>query len=1228
MLTYIYIIFWGCISGNDALASHHDNHEDHHHQHLRKGQRRMKMPGHRDHFCGEAPVGKDFKPVVVPQDYYGPENQHIKERRRLYVQQNYSEIADQRKVDAGCCPNPATGCFMNVSEAIRNDLAGPLRLKFVWDLVNATDLEDVGMCSKPGTFERVFYGNLPEARRTISCKKGESDPRQENLVTENKKANLADRLKWVENYVRKTFTVKRVRDAIVIQDDAIDQYYRNTGNKAGYPMYPNIQRRHEDVDLLIIITMNPPEASGVAGYAFCAQQDQWGRCTVGFFNWVSTTITGNPIIALTPNIISSERATALHETMHVLGLKRVNSAGNNFFRDEYGCKRPDDWLFEDSPQSSGENAVVKQVRHWKTPLVLQLAREQFGCETLKGVPMEDVPLGFLAHWEARVMGPDVMSYGIGSGETYVSDITLAFFQDSGQYLVNFTCGSTHTGECGGGRLLAPTGVDEALTTRSFSSSLFSKADDANEEGMTSSREDMSPGFIRWGRLQGCSFVNKKPTPENWGNRYTCQSANAYGCTPDNRMSAVCILNQYGTTQLGLTNAAEKFPCPPANSGPSCTQRTNQGLPQDYRYFTGEKSDWGGHSESMDYAPVRVGYWNCMDEKPSLQTAIETTEGMEVNYGDAFSQLDSNIPNFGGQIRSSKSRCFSSSLTAFSEFINFNPDFPAYGLCYAANCYKADYLQFGVKGVGGIKWYGCSKDMGGQKLYIPGYIGAFTCPDPIEFCAHEDITGKLYTENNQTFEWIVWGVGFGIFIVLVIVFCCVKKARQWATSCCKKCVGFEAKSKHEIEHDDCRAVPKVLLALCALWAMVGLALIIMSVLILAVPDWFWESAPRQVYHIIAIGILTSIVSSFGIAGARSRGPNLKICFFFYTVMCVMIFFVLLAAMAAFLQNLFMVLMEQAWDNFRVQFPASMAGMSANEARAHIEKIILENGIYIWPVVIAIILSVILASAFSGVVLKWRNIKGTMDFFGNAVMFILGILFLVAGSFIAQVLGRSDTLSAYIVPSMLPGGFVLVSGLLGNLHLAPCLTDQARIRTMWAHVIIGGMSSLALIGTGIFFLIHADTLGVEINKLPDEDLSSLLQAMSISGTWTIDSVREILTASFRAFGIDVIVITIVQIFTIVTGTFLLIRTRKKYEQYLTEKSARVMARSEEGNAEWLQGGIVDAQDILISPSVADLNDIPNAQNLYPNIPNTPGDVEMSNFASLEYATVVSEHEGDRL
>ena len=54
---------------------------------------------------------------------------------------------------------------------------------------------------------------------------------------------------------------------------------------------------------------------------------------------------------------------------------------------------------------------------------------------LKGVPLEDVPLsgGAFVHWEARVMGPEVMSYGSFSGEVYVSDITLAYLEDTGTY---------------------------------------------------------------------------------------------------------------------------------------------------------------------------------------------------------------------------------------------------------------------------------------------------------------------------------------------------------------------------------------------------------------------------------------------------------------------------------------------------------------------------------------------------------------------------------------------------------------------------------------------------------------------------------------------------------------------------------------------------------------------------------------------------------------------------
>ena len=117
---------------------------------------------------------------------------------------------------------------------------------------------------------------------------------------------------------------------------------------------------------------DPPSQANVAGWAMCLQYDQWGRCTVGRFNWVATTITGNPAVALAPNVMTSERSTALHEVMHVLGLKGQNSAAGSLFRDENGCPRPDKYLFEDAQQSEGnkeEGFITKQVRHWKTPLV-------------------------------------------------------------------------------------------------------------------------------------------------------------------------------------------------------------------------------------------------------------------------------------------------------------------------------------------------------------------------------------------------------------------------------------------------------------------------------------------------------------------------------------------------------------------------------------------------------------------------------------------------------------------------------------------------------------------------------------------------------------------------------------------------------------------------------------------------------------------------------------------
>lgn len=43
---------------------------------------------------------------------------------------------------------------------------------------------------------------------------------------------------------------------------------------------------HNDTDLVIFMTARPSPYSNIAAWAMCLQRDQYGRCTVGQFNWV------------------------------------------------------------------------------------------------------------------------------------------------------------------------------------------------------------------------------------------------------------------------------------------------------------------------------------------------------------------------------------------------------------------------------------------------------------------------------------------------------------------------------------------------------------------------------------------------------------------------------------------------------------------------------------------------------------------------------------------------------------------------------------------------------------------------------------------------------------------------------------------------------------------------------------------------------------------------------
>ena len=69
---------------------------------------------------------------------------------------------------------------------------------------------------------------------------------------------------------------------------------------------------------------------------------------------------------------------------------------------------------------------------------------------------------------------------------------------------------------------------------------------------------------------------------------------------------------------------------------------------------------------------------------------------------------------------------------YTEVQYLTADFQSFGLCYLSNCYTDNYLQIGLKtSLGGIKWFRCQE---AGDVYVSGFIGTFTCPDPADFCA--------------------------------------------------------------------------------------------------------------------------------------------------------------------------------------------------------------------------------------------------------------------------------------------------------------------------------------------------------------------------------------------------------------------------------------------------------------------------------------------------------------
>lgn len=168
---------------------------------------------------------------------------------------------------------------------------------------------------------------------------------------------------------------------------------------------------------------NDPSRLGVP--AACASPcvlDEYGRTIGGAVELVESEMYAEG------STTASRRWILVHEIMHALGFSGPFAA--SFFKDP---ATGDPYSYDTlQVRPEHEHNVTRLV----TPRVKEHARQHYGCDTLDGMEMEGQggQGSFSSHWEARlVLNSEVMGPTTTLNGAVVSEMTLAFFEDSGHY---------------------------------------------------------------------------------------------------------------------------------------------------------------------------------------------------------------------------------------------------------------------------------------------------------------------------------------------------------------------------------------------------------------------------------------------------------------------------------------------------------------------------------------------------------------------------------------------------------------------------------------------------------------------------------------------------------------------------------------------------------------------------------------------------------------------------
>lgn len=202
----------------------------------------------------------------------------------------------------------------------------------------------------------------------------------------------------------------------------------------------------EDADTVIVLLVDDPAADSVLAFAGAEEADpETGRPLIGFVNFNPTSLE----VADLDDEAQLAQWTLIckHELLHALGFSFAvqGNADDGFvpvepsFWDPVAGAPRTESVFE--VETIDYAGIVEPYDRYLfvTENVAARAQQHFGCLSLRGAPLEDIPLqgSVLVHWEKSIFFDELMS-AVFTTPAPLSPLTLAFFEDSGWYSVDYS----------------------------------------------------------------------------------------------------------------------------------------------------------------------------------------------------------------------------------------------------------------------------------------------------------------------------------------------------------------------------------------------------------------------------------------------------------------------------------------------------------------------------------------------------------------------------------------------------------------------------------------------------------------------------------------------------------------------------------------------------------------------------------------------------------------------